>query len=121
MNEVGTGFPKSRRLLQAAQFERVFAQPCKAGESCLTVLARQNDLSHPRLGLVVSKRSAKKAVVRNRIKRLARDAFRHLQDRLGGVDLIVISRARLADRSKPALAVLFSKYLVDAAGRCRKS
>ncbi len=121
MTVAEVGFPRARRLLQSAQFEHVFARSCKAGESCVTVLARANDLPYPRLGLVVSKRSAKKAVMRNRIKRLAREVFRHLQDRLGGVDLIVISRAHLADRSKSALAELFSKYFVNAASRCRKS
>ncbi len=121
MNVAGAGFPRTRRLLQSTEFEYVFADPCKAGEACLTVLSRPNDLAYPRLGLIVSKRSAKKAVVRNRIKRHAREAFRHLQNRLGGVDLIVISRARLADRSRSALAGLLSKYLIDAAGRCRKS
>ncbi|CAK0761163.1 RNase P protein component [Gammaproteobacteria bacterium] len=117
----GAEFPQTLRLLRASQFERVFAQARKVSGSGLTVLARGNDLSHPRLGLVVSKRSARAAVARNRIKRLAREAFRHLQDRLGGVDLIVLSRPGLTERDNPTLAGLLSKYLLDAASRCRGS
>jgi len=121
MNTAGTGFPKTLRLLRAPQFEHVFAQARKTGGSGLTVLARCNDLSHPRLGLIISKRSARAAVARNRIKRLAREAFRHLQDRLGGVDLIILSRPGLAERDNPILSGIFSKYLLDAASRCRRS
>jgi ribonuclease P protein component len=117
----GAGFPKALRLRRPAQFEHVFARPCKAGEAGLTVLARPNDLPHPRLGLVVSKRSARAAVARNRIKRLAREAFRHLQNSLGGVDLIVMARPGLAKRDNPTLAGLLSKCLRDAATRCRRS
>jgi ribonuclease P protein component len=121
MNVTGTGFPRTRRLLRAAQFEHVFAHPAKAGEPGLTVLARLNDLSYPRLGLVVSKRSARAAVARNRIKRLARETFRRLQDRFGGIDLIVMSRPGLAERDNSVLTGLLTKCLLDAVSRCRKS
>lgn len=114
------GFPKTRRLLQSAQFDRVFAQPSKINASKLTVLARGNDLPHPRLGLIISKRSIRAAVERNRIKRLIREAFRHLQDRLGGVDVIVMSRAGLAEYDNAALSERFSKSLMNAAGQAMR-
>ncbi|CAK0749187.1 RNase P protein component [Gammaproteobacteria bacterium] len=115
------GFPRTRRLFRSAQFERVFAQPQKAGVSGLTVLACLNDRTYPRLGLIVSKRSTRSAVARNRIKRLSREVFRHLQDRLGGVDFIVMSRPGLTERDNPTLAGLLSKCLLDAANRCGRS
>lgn len=42
-----------------------------------------------RLGLVIPKRLAKQAVLRNLIKRLARESFRHLANALPGVDIVV--------------------------------
>lgn len=42
-----------------------------------------------RLGLVIPKRLARRAVLRNLIKRLARESFRHLAHRLPGVDIVV--------------------------------
>lgn len=42
-----------------------------------------------RLGLVVPKRNAKRAVHRNLIKRLAREAFRHVCTQLPAYDLVL--------------------------------
>lgn len=45
-----------------------------------------------RLGLAVSKKVDKRAVGRNRIKRLVRDWFRHSRDELPGCDLVVVAK-----------------------------
>jgi len=42
-----------------------------------------------RLGLVVPKRNAKRAVHRNVVKRLAREAFRHVCSQLPAYDLVL--------------------------------
>jgi len=48
-----------------------------------------NSLAQPRLALVVPKRLAPRAITRNRIRRLIREAFRLQQQRLGGNDCVV--------------------------------
>jgi ribonuclease P protein component len=48
-----------------------------------------NPLDYPRLALVVPKRLAPRAVTRNRIRRLVREAFRLQQVRLGSLDCVV--------------------------------
>jgi ribonuclease P protein component len=53
------------------------------------------------LGLAVSKKCAKRAVDRNRIKRVTRDWFRHAG--LQGVDIVVTGKRGVADLSKPEL------------------
>ena len=55
----------------------------------LSLYRLPNSLAYPRLALVVPKRLAPRAVTRNRIRRLIREAFRLQQQRLGGSDCVV--------------------------------
>lgn len=50
-------------------------------------------MDYARLGLAVSKRKARLAVQRNRLKRLIRESFRVNQQRLSGLDIVVIPRS----------------------------
>ena len=49
-----------------------------------------------RLGIVVSKRVARRAVDRNRLKRLVRETFRRRQQELAGFDLLVRPRRNIS-------------------------
>ena len=86
-------FPARFRLRDGRDFAAVYLARTTAGDACLLVYGRPNDAGHARLGLSVS-RKVGKAVVRNRWKRLIREAFRTSQDHLPpGLDLVVIPRA----------------------------
>jgi ribonuclease P protein component len=78
------------------QFGRVFAHPTRSSDRYFTVLSRPNQGDVARLGLTVSRRIAKHAVARNRLKRLAREVFRRQAD-LTALDFVV-----LAKRDAPA-------------------
>lgn len=80
------------RLLNAESYKNVFAKAQRFGNRSFTVLARENGLNHPRLGLAISKKSAKRAVDRNRIKRLFRESFRLNQHELPSVDIIAMCK-----------------------------
>jgi ribonuclease P protein component len=56
------------------------------------VIARPNGLGHARLGLAVGIRAAGNAVNRNRVKRVVREAFRHMLQELPPLDLVVNAR-----------------------------
>jgi ribonuclease P protein component len=85
-------FPKSRRLLKAAEFDRVFHRRRSQSDSLVVVYACENILPHARLGLGVSRKCGN-AVVRNRWKRCLREAFRLAQYELPpGLDFVVLPR-----------------------------
>lgn len=49
---------------------------CVATGDFLQIYAKPNNIDYPRLGLIVAKKVARRAVDRNRIKRLLREYFR---------------------------------------------
>jgi ribonuclease P protein component len=65
----------------------------------------------PRLGITVAKKWARRAVLRNRIKRLIREIFRHQKSDLPAVDCVVRlstspGKASMAELRADCLAVL---------------
>ncbi|MDX2346224.1 MAG: ribonuclease P protein component [Legionella sp.] len=85
------GFDKTRRLLIKKDFDAVFKNALRLTSSEFTVLFCRNQLEHPRLGLVLSKKMINKAHDRNRIKRILRESFR-LHSHLPAVDVVVLAR-----------------------------
>lgn len=84
--------PRRMRLSRNRDFRLVFEARTRASVDPLLVYARPNALPHPRLGLSISRRVGN-AVLRNRIKRLIREAFRQMQHDLpGAYDYVVVVR-----------------------------
>ncbi len=93
---VKSGFDKSRRLLNAGDFKNVFdGASFKLGNDSFLLLARPSSLGHARLGLVVAKKNIRRAVDRNRIKRVVRETFRQYQDHLDTLDIVFLARRGL--------------------------
>lgn len=106
----GRGLGRSERLTDPSAYERVFARAQRSRDRYFTVLARQGEETpQARLGLAVSRRVDKRAVQRNRLKRLIRESFRHNKQRVAGLDLVVIAR--------PAAAAADNRTLFDALTR----
>ena len=87
-------FAKNKRLVSNSQFKEVLARGRRVSDGLLTLYMAKNDCGHQRLGVSVGKPCGG-AVVRNRIKRLLREAFRQSQDRIpADFDyLVMISRS----------------------------
>lgn len=86
------GFSKSLRLLSPKDFQHVFANAERFGNRNWTFIVRPNEKPYPRLGLAIAKKQLARAVWRNRVKRLAREAFRQHKDDLSGYDIVVLGR-----------------------------
>ncbi len=94
-------FNKGQRLVSNEQFRAVLSQRLCASDELLTVYAGRNDCQRARLGVSVGKYCGN-AVVRNRLKRRLREAFRANQEGIGGgYDyLVMMSRRPLKGKSR---------------------
>lgn len=88
-------FSGELRLHVAAEFSRVFAarRSLRGEYFDLHYLTDRPDFAiagkNARLGLIVAKKLARRAVLRNQLKRLAREAFRHARSSLPPYDLVL--------------------------------
>jgi len=102
MNKSDACFSKHIRLLKPDEFSCVFKKkPVRSGDRYLTILAIAKEVGDnektdlrlsPRLGLAISKKNAKRAVDRNRIKRLIRESFRQNLYMLPAIDVVVMAK-----------------------------
>lgn len=67
------------------------------------MLYRDSKRPAPRLGLAIGKKHCRRAVDRNRLKRIVRESFRQHKDRLGELDIVVINNPAAAQASNAAL------------------
>jgi ribonuclease P protein component len=92
-------FPKKKKLRSRRQFKAVLDRDLCASNGLLILFMAQNDCGHPRLGVSVSK-SCGQALVRNRLKRLLREAFRQSQDSIpAGFDYLLMMSSQWSKRA----------------------
>lgn len=123
------GFSRRARLLAAAQYAEVFAAR-RVLRGTLFALHYRPDVAagqaNPRLGLVIPKKQARTAVLRNAIKRQAREVFRRQQITLPVMDLVLrlvrpIERSQAGNKAARAawreeITALFDQLRSKAGG-----
>ncbi len=93
--------PLARHRLRSRDFARIYRTGRRAHGAVFAVIVLENDLERTRLGLSVSRRCARKAVRRNRVRRIFREAFRlALPELPRGLDVVMVATATEPD---PAL------------------
>jgi len=105
-------FPPFRRIRERHDFQKTFRHGSRLYSSLYILYYRQNDLSHARLGVVVSKRNVPKAVKRNQVKRLAREVFRLKQIDLNDLDIVLVARKKANIATKEELERCLEKLFV---------
>lgn len=104
------GLARRERLPDRSAFTHVFDRAHASRDRNFTVLARAGQTAHTRLGVVVSKRVARGAVARNRIKRLVRESFRHHKHLLDSLDVVVIAKGPACALDNKALLIVLKKH-----------
>ena len=113
-----TTFPRHVRLLSSRDFQAVFRDnTCRSSDRKWTLLVRHNDTGHARLGMAISKRIIKKAVVRNRMKRIVRESFRHHLQQLAGLDVVVMCRDGVIGSTNASLVASLESHWQRVAKR----
>jgi ribonuclease P protein component len=94
-------FTHTARLSQPEHYRRVFDSPeYKVSSGAFLLLAAPGATRSSRLGVVVAKKAIRRAVRRNRIKRLVREQFRHHPfDK--AIDLVVLARSGADQMDNP--------------------
>ena len=107
--------PRSARVRQRAEFDRVFADGRRNADPLLSLHWLRGD-KPARLGLAVSRKVDPRAVGRNRIKRVLRAEFRTLRSLLADGDYVLVSRAAAARKRRDRTA---RRHDIAAASRRR--
>lgn len=81
--------PRSCRLSTSLQVRQVMSSGNKLRAGCVSVSFAENGLHTARIALNVAKKNYASAVVRNAIKRTARESFRQHRVTIPGVDVVV--------------------------------
>lgn len=108
--------PKKNRLKGNLTFEEVKKEGSMHQSRNFGLLVRKREDNQPtRFGFIVSTKISKKAVERNKIKRMLRDALRDKLDRIRkGYDAILLARSGLLKVKKDMLEKEIGKTLKEA-------
>lgn len=83
--------PREARLQKSKDYARVYREGVRVrGKWILLVAALPEQPQGTRMGLSVGRKFSKSAVLRNRARRVMREAFRHLRPALAPLDCVLI-------------------------------
>lgn len=109
------------RLSGGANFSAVFDHRTRMHTPHFACHVAPNGADGARLGLSVSRRVSKKAVQRNRIKRVIRESFRRHRPQLGGVDYVVVAKAEAAAQDSARLRAQLDAMWAKAEQKCERA
>jgi len=119
--------PRTARLLRPGDFTALRGHAKRLSNRCFLAEYGSSAQANARLGMAVSRRVSKLAVVRNRIRRVIRESFRLHRAELPCMDILVIARTHAAGQTNASLRAeletLWSRFAalkqIDSPGTMR--
>jgi len=115
------GFSRRVRLTDGAHFDAVFDHRTRMHTPHFACHVAPNAAGHARLGLSVSRRVSKRAVQRNRIKRVIRESFRRHRRLLGATDYVVVAKSDAAAQGSTRLRAQLDNMWRKAEQKCARA
>lgn len=103
-------FPRCVRLTEGRDYRKVYAHARRSTDRIFTVAWAPGETGTARLGLAISRKCARSAVARQRIKRLVRESFRHARTTLPAVDIVVSCRPGTSDQPNQELRMSLERH-----------
>lgn len=104
MQAPGEAFPKRTRLRKRWEYTAVQRSARRMHSPHFVLLVAAATAEYPRLGITVSKKVSKSAVVRNRIKRSIRETFRRNQSRFPCANIVAVAKRGASHLETAAIA-----------------
>lgn len=112
---------KELRIRKQKDFDNIFSKGAYFSEKFLALKVVENELEISRFGFIVSNKISKKAVERNRIKRLLRESVRLRWDKISpGFDAIFIFRGKEIKKSLNEIDTVVENLLKRSGLLCKK-
>jgi ribonuclease P protein component len=115
------GLSKSCRLLKPAEFKVTLKSSMRWRDDFFGVYAISNPHPYGRLGIVVSRKTSPRAVVRNRVKRQIRESFRCQKEKFSGLDIVVVAGPRAGKAETVSLRASLQLIWEKVETQCKKS
>lgn len=96
-------FSKNWRIRTTPEFQRVYSEYQSLSGHYYFLYYWNNNFGYSRLGVVASRKNLKKAVMRNRVRRIVRENFRLQKHRLPPIDIVFIAKFRSGRANKKEL------------------
>lgn len=108
------------RLLNKADYNTVFSKSVKISNSLFLILIHKTSNPQTRLGLVISKKVDKRAVQRNRIKRIIRESFRNT-DFETSCDYVVLAKPKISSLANKEIFESLTQLWNQAQSKIKQS
>jgi ribonuclease P protein component len=105
-------------MRRPAEFKRVYAGGQRLGSEFFTVNVQRNGAASARLGMSIAARILRRAVDRNRVRRLIRESFRVNQQRLPALDIVIGVRANVKDADNACVRAGLEKLWQKISSTC---
>lgn len=96
--EIKNTLSRNKRIHFQKDFNKIFKEGKKIKSSDFQILILKNSLDYSRIAVKINKKVGK-AYQRNKIKRILKEIFRNNQDKIQGLDIMIIPYRSILDKT----------------------